>query len=105
MQISEARVPHLPPLSPLGFPLFDLVVVNSLSQLLSHSQDNGLTQGVRIEETGDCITHAQFADDTSIVIEEKLEYVVKVLQNFHVVGEASGFFVRVEGIKAMLISW
>lgn len=80
------------------------MVANALSWMLIRAQDAGLIKGFWIEETGDYITHAQFADDTNVIVEAKREYIDNTLDIFRIVGEASSLFVKVEGIKAVLIS-
>lgn len=43
--------------------------------MISHDADEGMIQGIQIEETGEQYTHSQFVDDTSVVVEARRDYV------------------------------
>lgn len=59
--------------------------------------------GVLVPEVDDHITHIQFADDTSILIQAKREYMDNLFQNFKTLGKASGLFVKESGVKVVLV--
>lgn len=88
------------PLSPLLY----LLVTNTLSWILIVVVDKGLIRGVPIKETDEQHTHVQFADDTNIIVEATREVINNNLAKIRMVGEASGFFIKEVGIKAILIS-
>lgn len=53
---------------------------------------------------GEEFTHGQFANDTKVIIEAKLEYVNQIFQLFRTMGDTSGLYVKEVGVKATLIS-
>lgn len=88
------------PLSPFLF----LIVANALSLMIFKVVEEGLIKRVPIEEIGDQYTHSQFVDDTSVIIEAKIEYVDATFQIFRCMGRASGLFIKEGGVKTILIS-
>lgn len=90
-----------------GFPLSPvlyLLVANALSVLVTNAADEGRFRGVHIEETDDQFTHSQFVDDMSVIVEAKKKYVDEVFQVFHLMGRASGLFIKETRVKAIFIS-
>lgn len=55
------------------------------------------------KQVSNMYTHGQFSDDTSIIIEAKLEYMEAMFNVFHCMGKASGLFVKETGVKVVLI--
>lgn len=55
------------PLSPLIF----LLATNALSWSLAHAETTEMIRGVLISVTCEFVTHAQYVDDTSVIIEAK----------------------------------
>lgn len=87
------------PLSPVLY----LLVANALNVMLTKIADCGDIKGVFIEEMGDQITHGQFAEDTNIIV-AKRTYVDETFRIFNMLGLASGLYVKVVDVKAILIS-
>lgn len=87
------------PLSPLLY----LIAANALSILLIEVGDQGRIKAVLVPENGEMVNHAQFVDDTSIITEASLEGFQNVLSTFRTFGDASGLYIKEEGIKETLI--
>lgn len=71
--------------------------------MLNAAADQGLIKGVPIWETGEQITHAQFANDTSITIVAKRCSMDHLFRIFKILGDASGLYVKEQGVKAIHI--
>lgn len=85
-------------------PLLYIIVAHALGVLITKETDEGRIGGVMIEETGEQYTHAQFMDDTSMLIEAKRPIVDQVLLTFWIMGNASGLLIKETNIKAVFIS-
>lgn len=53
--------------------------------------------GVLVPEVDDHITHIQFADDTSILIQAKREYMDNLFQNFKTLEKHLGYLLKKVG--------
>lgn len=84
-------------------PLLYLFVANALSSLLTQAANLGLIKGVFVEEIGKQITHNQYADDTTVIIEAKREGIEHLFDIFRMMGKASNLYVKESGVKATLV--
>lgn len=85
-------------------PLVFLIVSNVLSWMLLDATTKGQIRGVEIVEIREEFTHGQYTNDTTMIVEAKLEYIEKTFSIFSQMGLASGLYIKETQVKAVFFS-